>query len=94
VFDGLLFIAVFGTRSGFVTDVSTMGTPSLFTVSIMLLSIAFPLAAAASLYIVVGKRRAPMKRITYWHSAFIAAAMAAVAVYYGYWGLIGLRLWV
>ena len=34
-----------------------------------------------------------MSRVTYWHSVFIAAAMAAVAVYYGYWGLIGLRLW-
>jgi CubicO group peptidase (beta-lactamase class C family) len=93
VFDGLLVIALFGTRFGFVTDVSKLGAPSLFTVSIMLLSIAFPLAAVASLYIVFRKRRAPMKRITYWHSVFIAASMAAVAVYYGYWGLIGLRLW-
>jgi hypothetical protein len=35
-----------------------------------------------------------MIRVTYWHSVCIAAAMAAVALYYGYWGLIGLRLWV
>jgi hypothetical protein len=93
VFDGLLVIALFGTRFGFVTDVFNLGVPSLLTVSIMLSSIAFPLAAVASLFIVLRERRAPMNRVTYWHSVFIAAAMAAVAVYYGYWGLIGLRLW-
>jgi hypothetical protein len=59
----------------------------------MLVSIAYPLAAAASLFIVIRERRAPMNRIAYWHSVFVAMAMAAVAVYYGYWGLIGLRLW-
>jgi CubicO group peptidase (beta-lactamase class C family) len=93
-FNGLLVIALFGTRFGFVTDVSKLGAPSLLTVCIMLLSIAFPLTAIASLFIIFRKRHAPMSRITYWHSAFIAAAMTAVAAYYGYWGLIGLRLWV
>jgi hypothetical protein len=94
LFDGLLVVSLFGTLSGSVTDVSGLGVPSLLTVSIMLTSIAFPLAAVASLFIVIRKRHAPMNRITYWHSVFIAAAMAAVALYYGYCGLIGLRLWV
>ena len=49
LFDGLLVIAVFGTRIGFLTDVPKLGEPSLFTVSILLSSIAFPLAAAGSL---------------------------------------------
>jgi len=31
--------------------------------------------------------------MAYWHSVLVATAMAAVAVYMGYWGLIGLRLW-
>jgi hypothetical protein len=93
VFDGLLASALFGMIIGFVTDVSALGAPSLLTVGIMLSSIAFPLAAAASLFILFRERRAPMNRIAYWHSAFVAAAMTAVAVYYGYWGLIGLRLW-
>ena len=34
-----------------------------------------------------------MNRMAYWHSVLVAAAMAAVAIYMGYWGLIGLRLW-
>jgi hypothetical protein len=71
----------------------TWGVPSLFTVSIMLLTIAFPVAAAASLYVVHRERHAAMNRMAYWHSVLVAAAMAAVAIYMGYWGLIGLRLW-
>jgi hypothetical protein len=95
LFDGgLLVIVLFGTGVGFVADEIKLGAPSLFTVSILLLSIAFPLAAVGSLYIVFRERHTPMSRVTYWHSVCIAAAMAAVAVYYGYWGLIGLRLWV
>ncbi len=60
----------------------------------MLSSIAFALTAAASLVVVYRQRSAPMKRRSYWHSALIAVAVAAVAVYLGYWGLVGLRLWV
>jgi CubicO group peptidase (beta-lactamase class C family) len=93
LFDGLLVVSLFETLSGSVTDISGLGVPSLLTVSIMLTSMAFPLAAVVSLFIVISKRHAPMNRITYWHSVFIAAAMAAVALYYAYWGLIGLCLW-
>jgi hypothetical protein len=70
-----------------------LGECSLLTVSIMLLSIAFPLAAAASLYIVYRERSTAMNRMAYWHSALIASAMVAVALYMGYWRMIGLRLW-
>jgi len=31
--------------------------------------------------------------VSYWHSVLVATAMIANAIYYGYWGLIGLRLW-
>jgi hypothetical protein len=94
LFHGLLVIALFGTRLGFLTDDPKLGAPSLFTVSILLSSFAFPLAAGAKLYMVFRERHTPMSRLTYWHSVCSAAAMTAVAVYYGYWGLIGLRLWV
>jgi hypothetical protein len=93
LFDGLLVTALYGMIFGYVTDVSALGAPSLLTVSIMLSSIAFPLAAGASLFIVIRKRHAPMNRVTYWHSVFIAVAMVATAIYYGYWSLIALRLW-
>ena len=92
-FDGLLAFALFGEIIGVVTDVSALGVPSLLTVSIMLTSIAFPISVAASLYIVYRERRAPMNRIAYWHAVLVTMAMTAVAIYYGYWGLFGLRFW-
>ena len=74
-------------------DMWTMGECSVVTVGIMLLSIAFGLSAAASLFNVYRQRSAPMNRLSYWHSVLVAAAVAAVAIYMGCWGLIGLRLW-
>ena len=59
----------------------------------MLLSLAFPLAAAASLYVVYRERSSAMNRLAYWHSALIAFSMTAAAIYLGYWGVLGLRLW-
>jgi len=94
-FDGLLAIGLRGMiTGGSVDDMFTLGVPCLHSVSILLVSIAFPLAAAASLYVVYRERRAAMNRMAYWHSVLVTAAVAAVAVYYGYWGLIGFRLWV
>jgi hypothetical protein len=92
-FDGLLAFALFGEIIGVVTDVSALGVPSLLTVSIMLTSIAFPISVAASLYIVYRERHAPMNRLVYWHAVLVTLAMTAVAIYYGYWGLFGLRFW-
>jgi len=63
------------------------------TIGIMLSSIAFALTAAASLYVVYRERHAAMNHMAYWHSVLVAAAVAVVAAYMGYWGLIGLRLW-
>jgi hypothetical protein len=74
-------------------DDINVGVPSLLTVSIMFCSAAFPFAAAAGLYVAYHERSAPMKRLAYWHSVLVGVAVAAVAVYYAYWGLIGLRLW-
>lgn len=34
-----------------------------------------------------------MNHAVYWHSVLVAVAMSVVAVYLGYWGLLGLRLW-
>ena len=84
------FVAAFAINR----DPWTMGVRSWLTVGIMLLSIAFALAAAASLVVVYRQRSAPMNRRSYWHSVLIAVAVAAAAVYMGCWGLIGLRLWV
>jgi CubicO group peptidase (beta-lactamase class C family) len=84
------FIGLFAIKRD---DLWTMGECSVVTVGIMLLSIAFALSAAANLFNVYRQRSAPMNRVSYWHSVLVAAAVAAVAIYMGCSGLIGLRLW-
>jgi CubicO group peptidase (beta-lactamase class C family) len=89
----ILLGALFGLFAVKRDDMWTLGVCSWVTVGIMLSSIAFALAAAASLYVVYRERSAAMNRVAYWHSVLVAAAVAADAIYMGYWGLIGLRLW-
>ncbi len=82
-----------GLLTGKYIDDARLGTPNLLTVSLWLTSLGFPLAAAASLYVVWRERHTPMNRAAYWYSVLVALVMAATAVYHGWWGLIGLRLW-
>jgi CubicO group peptidase (beta-lactamase class C family) len=82
-----------GLLSGNYIDDVSLGTLNLHTASLWLASVAFPLAAAASLFVVWRERHTPMKRAVYWYSVLVTLTMAAVAVYHGWWGLIGLRLW-
>jgi CubicO group peptidase (beta-lactamase class C family) len=74
-------------------DPGAAGVLSLRTVGIMLLSLAFPVSALASLYSIYCARSAAVNRIVYWHSVVVAVAMTATTVYLGYWGLVGVRLW-
>jgi hypothetical protein len=87
------FGLMFGLFAMNLRNVLTLGICSWVTIGIMLASIAFPLTAAASLYVGYRERRTPMNRFAYWHSILVAMAVSGVAIYMGYWGLIGLRLW-
>jgi hypothetical protein len=82
-----------GFLSGRYIDDASVGTPNFQTVSLWLASLGFPLTAATSLYVVWRERHTPMKRAAYWYSFLVALTMTAAAVYHGWWGLIGLRLW-
>lgn len=86
-----VFLGLFFVKRG---DVWTLGVCSWATVGIMLSSILFAATAVASLYFVYRERHVAMNRLAYWHSFLVTIAVAIVAVYMGYWGLIGLRLWV
>jgi CubicO group peptidase (beta-lactamase class C family) len=93
-FDLLLAVGLRGMiTANHVDDTVVLGTPNWLTVSILGSSSAFPLAAAGSLYVLYRERNAPMNRLVYWHSLLVTTAVVAVAAYYGYWGLIALRLW-
>ena len=92
-FDVLLVCGFRGILSGKYIDDASVGNPNLHAVCLWLASVAFPLAAAASLYVVWRARHTPMKRAVYWYSVLVTVTMAGTAIYYGWWGLIGLRLW-
>jgi hypothetical protein len=34
-----------------------------------------------------------MNPVVYWHSLAVTGGLLGVEIYYGYWGLIGVRLW-
>lgn len=84
------FLGLFFVSRG---DLWTLGVCNWVTMGIMLSSIVFALTAAVGVYVVYRERSAAMNRVAYWHSALVAIAVAADAIYLGYWGLIGLRLW-
>ncbi len=92
-FDGLFASGLLGMVTATYVDDFTLGVPCFRTVSLMLLSLALPLSVVASFYVLYRERAASMNRVVYWHSVLVAAASGTVAIYYAYWGLIGLRLW-
>jgi hypothetical protein len=92
-FDVLLLWAFRGfVTSRYIPDAS-LGTLNPLTAGIMLTSLTFPLAAVVCLCVAWRQRNTPMKRHVYWQSVLVGLAGLAVAVYYAFWGLIGLRLW-
>jgi CubicO group peptidase (beta-lactamase class C family) len=94
VFDVALAIGLRGGITAYeVDDLTPLGTPSTLSITIMLSSIAFALATVASLYVLYRERTAAMNRVVYWHSLAVTGGLLAVAIYYSYWGLIGVRLW-
>ena len=72
---------------------ASLGTLNPLTAGIMLTSLTFPLAAMVCLWVAWRQRNTPMKRQIYWQSILVGLAALAVAVYYAFWGLLGLRLW-
>jgi hypothetical protein len=95
VFDAALAIGLRGMiNANEIDDLTPLGTPSALAITIMLSSIAFALATVASLYVLYRERTAAMNRLVYWHSFAVTGGLLAVAIYYGYWGLIGVRQWV
>jgi hypothetical protein len=92
-FDALFASGLLGMVTATYVDDCTLGVPCFRTVSLMFLSLALPLSVAASFYVLYRERTTSMNRVVYWHSVLVAAAVGAAAIYYAYWGLIGLRLW-
>jgi hypothetical protein len=93
VFELLLVCGVWGVLTSSYVDDASLGSPTFLTVGIMLCSGAFPVVALAGLLVAYQKRKAPMNRMAYWQSVLVGLAVTGTGIYYGYWGLVGLRLW-
>jgi len=71
-----------------------LGAPTTVSVGIMLLSIAFAVFAALGVTTSVKVRAAEMNRVNYWHSSIASYVHALVALYFLWFGVIGLMTWV
>ena len=60
---------------------------------VMALSAAYGAAALAGLVHVIRQRRAVMHRGAYWFAAVHALLHGCAALYLGWYGMLGLRLW-
>lgn len=70
-----------------------MGTISIFSVSLMLLSVGFALASVWSIVTIVKDHKVSMNRLVYWHSAILSVLHLIVTGYLLWHGVIGLRMW-
>ena len=87
----LLFVLVlvYGLDDPF----SRLGTPTLISISVMLLSISFSILAIYSFYVAIQERQAEMNRAAYWHSAVLSGLHFISMLYLLWFGVIGIRTW-
>ena len=70
-----------------------LGVPSVYSVTIMLLTVLFAFFAALGVTVAVEARRVPMNRWNYWHSTVSSCTHLVVAAYLLWFGVIGLMTW-
>lgn len=71
-----------------------LGAPTLVSVGIMLITLAFALFAVLGVYTAIKERQTVMNKGTYWHSSIASLLNLVVAVYLLSFGAIGLMTWV
>jgi len=85
-FTGLVFI-------GFSDPFKLMGQPSVVSIGIMLLSVAFALFTLLGAHTCIRERKTNMNQFVYWHSTVASCLHVIVAVYLLSFGMIGVRVW-
>lgn len=90
----LAFVALFVVSSNHPDVLEILGRPSLYSVALMVSSLAFGLTAYWSLWVALRSYRRPVHRLAYWHSLLVALACSLAATYLLYWGALGFRTWV
>jgi CubicO group peptidase (beta-lactamase class C family) len=87
----LTLSAIFWRASG--QPPFVLGRPNAVTITILALSIIFPLLSVAALLLVLRSWRFEVNRAVRIHSLLVALACCLVAWFLAYWGLIGARVW-
>ena len=91
---GLSILAVIGLFAVGVSDpFKQLGSPTFYSVGIMLLSIAFAVFAFLGVRTSVRERDTPMNRWAYWHSTIASSVHFVVAAYLLWFGAIGMMTW-
>ena len=85
----LVGLFIFGMRDPF----EQLGAPTATSVSIMLLTIAFPVFAALGVAASVRTRGDDVNRVAWWHSSLASYTHAVVAIYLLWFGVVGLMTW-
>jgi hypothetical protein len=70
-----------------------LGRPDTVTITLLLLTIVFPLVSVAALVVALRSWSFQVKRAVWVHSLLVAIACCTVAWFLAYWGLIGVRFW-
>lgn len=70
-----------------------LGKPSAISVGIMLSTVLFALFAALGVSTAIRERHTSMNRVNYWHSSIASYLHTIVAVYFFWFGVIGLMTW-
>jgi len=85
------FIAMFIAAGN--DAIALLGTVTVWSASILALSVLFALLSVLALLQTFRARAWTIRRGVLIHSTLVAMACVVVALYLGYWGLIGLRTW-
>ena len=87
----LTLIAIFWRASS--QPLFVLGRPNAVTITILVLSLIFPLLSVAALLLALRSWRFEVNRAVRVHSLLVALACCLVAWFLAYWGLIGVRVW-
>jgi CubicO group peptidase (beta-lactamase class C family) len=70
-----------------------LGQPDTVTITLLLLTIIFPLLSVAALVVALRSWSFQMNRAVRMHSLLVAIACCTLTWFFAYWGLIGVRFW-
>jgi CubicO group peptidase (beta-lactamase class C family) len=75
------------------TIFTTLGKPTVISISIMLATLAFAVFAILGVLTSIRERNTEMNRVNYWYCSVCSALHLVVALYLGWFGIIGIQTW-